>query len=104
MSSINGSLRPCLVAKDSTRRLSMIAVPAIAQRDIDECHRRSPAIVVMLSRVCFRGDDAMQNKVVVLSLTVLTVTALVIGLAAQAIGPELPLVTRAADALGGATA
>ena len=46
----------------------------------------------------------MQNKVVVLSLTVLTVTALVIGLAAQAIGPELPLVTRAADALGGATA
>jgi len=43
----------------------------------------------------------MHNRVVVLSLTVATVTALAIGLVGQGSAPELQLVTRAADALGG---
>ena len=47
-------------------------------------------------------DDAMHNRVVVLSLTMATVTALAVGrLAGQGTAPELQLVTRAADALGG---
>jgi len=43
----------------------------------------------------------MRNRVVVLSLTVTTVTALAIGVVGQGTAPELQLVTRAADALGG---
>lgn len=47
-------------------------------------------------------DAAMHNRVVVLSLTMAAVTALAIGrLAGQGTAPELQLVTRAADALGG---
>lgn len=47
-------------------------------------------------------DDAMHNRVVVLSLTMAAVTAVAIGrLAGQGTAPERQLVTRAADALGG---
>jgi hypothetical protein len=45
-------------------------------------------------------DDAMHKKVAILSLTLAAVAALVIQLAGQGT-PELQLVTRAADALGG---
>jgi glyoxylase-like metal-dependent hydrolase (beta-lactamase superfamily II) len=46
-------------------------------------------------------DNAMHKKVAILSLTLAAVAALVIRLAGQGTAPELQLVTRAADALGG---
>ena len=43
----------------------------------------------------------MQNRAVVLLLTIVTVTALAISVAGQGTSPGLQLVTRAAEALGG---
>jgi glyoxylase-like metal-dependent hydrolase (beta-lactamase superfamily II) len=54
-----------------------------------------------VSHSAFEKDDAMRNRIVVVSLTAGAVAALAIGLAGQGTAPELQLVARAADALGG---
>jgi glyoxylase-like metal-dependent hydrolase (beta-lactamase superfamily II) len=54
-----------------------------------------------VSRSTFDEDAAMRERLIGASVTVAAITAVAIGLAGQGTAPELQLVTRAADALGG---
>jgi glyoxylase-like metal-dependent hydrolase (beta-lactamase superfamily II) len=74
----------------------MIAIPAIVQRDA-----QGPEQSVSCGAFAFEKDVAMHDRVVGVLITVASVTALVVGLASQGTTPELQLVTRSADALGG---
>jgi glyoxylase-like metal-dependent hydrolase (beta-lactamase superfamily II) len=71
-------------------------MPLIAQRDAREARQPVSCVAFALEE-----DDAMRDRMLLLSLTLATAAALTSAVAGQSTGPAWQLVTRAADALGG---